>query len=174
MTMTQEVIGNHILIAMSNTPAALELAQTVARNLDYPKNVHVTLMHYLLPVGWEHGGDDSPEAEAEREHIEAIARHNERAAEEQEERNFDKAKAILEAAGVPGNQIKTSERWDTVDAAHAVLDELRHGVYSTVVVGQHHHTFLDALFGTSMADYLQHHIGNKVAIWSIPQEARTS
>ncbi|MEZ4680277.1 MAG: hypothetical protein R2932_39265 [Caldilineaceae bacterium] len=83
----------------------------MARNLDYPKNVHVTLMHYLLPVGWEHGGDDSPEAEAEREHIEAIARHNERAAEEQEERNFDKAKAILEAAGVPGNQIKTSERW---------------------------------------------------------------
>ncbi|MCB0105994.1 MAG: universal stress protein [Caldilineaceae bacterium] len=172
MNMTNEMIGNRILIAMSNRPDALELVRTVADHLRSPAATHVTLMHYLLPMGWEHGGDDSPAAVAEHKRIEALAAQNEEEAEAQEESNFAKAQAILEAAGVPATQIKTSERWDSTDAAHAVLDELRQGVYTTVVVGEHHHNFLDALFGTSMTEFLQRHVGNKLTVWSIPQAER--
>ena len=169
MNMTRETIGNRLLIAMSNRPAALDLVRIVANELPDPKATHVTLMHYLLPMGWEHGGDDSPEAIAERKRIEAIEAQNEEKAEEQEEQFFAEAQTILEEAGVPASQIQTSERWDSADAAHAVLDELKAGRYSTIVVGEHHDTFLDALFGTSMNEFLQRHVGNQVTIWSIPQ-----
>lgn len=174
MTNPRKKIGNHILIAMSNTPAALDLVRTVALNLNEPQNAQVTLMHYLLPMGWEHSGADTPAAKAEHARIEANARRNELAAEDQEEHIFTKAQAILEAAGVTAAQIKTSERWDSTDAGHAVLDELQQGLYSTVVVGQHHHTFLDALLGTSMSDFLRRHVGNNVTIWSVPQEERVA
>jgi len=160
--------GNRLLIALSNNPSTFDLIRTVARDLSEPDKMHIMLMHYLLPIGWEHGGGDSPEAQAQRARTEEIARQNERYEEEQEERYFDRARKILEEAGVPACQIKTSERWDSMDAAHAVLDELRSGSYSAVVVGQHHHNILDALFSTSMADFLQNHAKN-VMIWSVPQ-----
>ena len=166
---TSQSYGNRLLVALSNSPSAVSLVRTVANNLADPEQTHITLMHYLLPVGWEHGGDDSPEAEAQRIRIEKVARQNEEYAEEKEERYFDRARQILEEAGVPTTQIKTNTRWDSMDAAHAVLDELRNGSYSAVVIGQHHHNLLDSLLGTSMADFLQKHVQNSIAIWAVPQ-----
>lgn len=166
--MTSQINGNRLLIAISNHPAALDLVRTVACNLSEPEQAHITLMHYLVPITWEHGGDDSPQAEAERLHIEEIARQNEEYVEEKEDWYFDHARQLLEKAGVPAKQIKTCERWDAMDAAHAVLDDLRSGNFSTVVIGQHHHNLLDSLLGTSMASFLQKH-SEGVQIWSVPQ-----
>ncbi|MEZ4865218.1 MAG: universal stress protein [Caldilineaceae bacterium] len=167
MTLAQEKVGGHLLIAISNTASALDLVRRVADQLAEPEKVHITLMHYMLPINWEHGGGDSPAEIAQRLRTEERARQNELYEERVEERYFDKARAILEEVGVPASQIKTSEHWDSMDAAHAILDELQQGAYSTVVVGEHHHNLLESLFSTSVADFLESHTRG-VKLWAIP------
>lgn len=176
-TMTQQPptnLGNNLLIAMSNTSASLKLVEHVARHLPDPPHTRITLMHYLQPTMWEHGGDvESPEKLKEILETEDQQFQNEEREEERTERYFDQATAILQQNGVPEANIQTTIDWDDRDVAAAILDELHSGRYTAVAVGQHHHDILDRLLGGSLADTLRRHTEN-VALWTIQDSALRS
>lgn len=160
-------VGRHLLIAMSNTPASLALIEHVAQHLPEPAHTHITLMHYLQPMAWEHGGNTESQREL-RDIVktEEQAVENEQIVEQRTERYFEQASTALQKAGVPPAQIQTKLRWDDQDVANAVLNELRSGQYSTVVVGERHHDFLSRLLGLDLADVL-HRQTQAVNVWVI-------
>lgn len=162
-----ETVGERLLIAMDNTPAALDLVRAVAAHLPDPPHTHVTLFHYLPPLLWEHGGDDTnPAARQELEHeLEQVQLMEERE-EEATDRYFHQAATILQRAGVPTNHIQTKIDGDAADAAHSVLAEVRSGGYSAVVVGQGHASILDRLLGLSLVDVLHKQAG-EVTVWAL-------
>lgn len=171
-TSPPKTIGNHVLIAMDTTPESLSLVRSVASALPNPAQTRVTLFHYLMPLLWEHGGDDSdPAAQRELERELKQLRRSEAEVEAKTDRYFDQATAILQQAGVPASHVDTKMDWDERDVAHAVLAELRAGVYSTVIVGQGHSNLFDRLFGRSLQDFLESE-AHGVAVWAVESEEK--
>lgn len=160
-------LGNNILIALSNRSASLRLVQTVARRLADPARTRITLFHYLEPVYWEHGGIDRPEEaeELRQQEQEWLACEHDR--EVITSRYFQQARSILYRAGVSTGNIRTKMTWDTNNVAEAALAELKAGDYTTVVIGRHHHSLFDRLLGGDLADILERHEKQQVAVWSI-------
>jgi nucleotide-binding universal stress UspA family protein len=162
--------GDKLLIAMSNTKGSLDMVHTVAQDLADPPHSYVTLMHYLMPIYWEHGGDTANE----REMNEIIHEEEQmlRTEERQEERSRDfflEGKKMLTDAGVPADHISTHLTTDGVDVAHAVLQEVEGGSFTTVVVGERDRGFLEQVFSSSVADFLKNHTHNGTALWVVPE-----
>ena len=82
-------------------------------------------------------------------------------------RYFQQARSILYRAGVPAGNIRAKMTWDTNNVAEAALAELKAGVYTTIVVGRHHHSLFDRLLGGDLADILERHEKQQVAVWSV-------
>ncbi len=168
-------LGNHILIALSNRSASLRLVQAVAHRLTYPSRTRITLFHYLESIYWEHGGVNRPGD------MESLRRQEKQwlASEHDQEvitsRYFQQARSILYRAKVPAENIRTKMTWDTNDVATAILAELKGGDYTTVVIGRHHHSLFERLLTSDLADTLERHEREQVAVWSVDstQAART-
>ncbi len=160
-------LGNNVLIALSNQSASLRLVQTVARQLADPARTRITLFHYLDPIYWEHGGVSRPEDREELRQQEQQWLASEYNQEVITSRYFQQARSILYRAGVPAGNIRTKMTWETNDVAEAILAELNAGDYTTVVVGHHHHSLFDRLLGGDLADILERHERQQVAIWSV-------
>ncbi len=160
-------LGNNVLIALSNRSASLRLVQLVARRITNPAQTRITLFHYLEPIYWEHGGIDRPEeAEELRQQAQEWLAH-EHDQEVITSRYFQQARSILYRAGIPAGNIRAKMTWDTNNAAEAILTELKAGDYTTVVIGRHHHSLVDRLLGGDLADVLERHEKEQVAVWCV-------
>ncbi len=160
-------LGNDVLIALSNQNVSMRLVQMVAHQLADPARTWITLFHYLEPIYWEHGGVNRPEDRAELRQQEQQWLASEHDQEVITSRYFQQARSILYRAGVPAANIRTKMAWDTNDVAEAILAELKAGDYTTVVVGRHHHSLFDRLLGGDLADILERHEKQQVAVWSV-------
>ena len=155
-------LGSNLLVAMDDTPDALAVIEQMARWLPDPSRTEVTLMHYLSPVYWEYGGGDA--------NLAAIL-ENEAWAQEREEaalteQYFAQAQKILNKVGVAATHIHTKADWDAADVADAILQELKGGSFTAVVIGQHHHSSLASLFGRDLASILHKHAPG-ITVWAI-------
>ncbi len=160
-------LGNHVLIALSNRSASLRLVQVVAHHLADPAHTRITLFHYLEPIYWEHGGVNHPEDAEELHQQEREWLTSEHDQEVITSRYFQQARSILYRAGVPAGNIRAQTTWDTNNVAEAVLAELKVGDYTTVVIGRHHHSLVDRVLGGDLADSLERHEKQQVAVWSV-------
>ncbi len=160
-------LGNNVLIAMSDRSASLRLVQTVAHQLADPAHTRITLFHYLEPIYWEHGGVNRPEEAEELRRQEQEWLTCERDQEVITSRYFQQARSILRRAGVPAGSIRTKMTWDTNNVAEAALAELKAGDYTTVVIGRHHRSLFDRLLGGDLANILERHEKQQVAVWSV-------
>ncbi len=152
---------------MSDRSASLRLVQSVAHQLADPAHTRLTLFHYLEPVYWEHGGVNRPEEAKELRRQEQEWLTCERDQEVITSRYFQQARSILRRAGVPAGNIRTKMTWDTNNVAEAALAELKAGDYTTVVIGRHHHSLFERLLGGDLADILERHEKQQVAVWSV-------
>lgn len=166
MSTVKADLGKHLLVAMGNTPASLTMIRTIAAELSDLSDNRITLMHYMTPIFWEHGGDHSPEglAEIRREEEQWEAREHE--AEQAADSYFELARSILEKAGVPPDHIETKLCWEGDDVCDAIQNELADGHYSSVVVGQHHHGILSRLLHNTVADIISRRAGD-IPIWVV-------
>ncbi len=160
-------LGHNILIALSNRNASLRLIQRVAHQLADPARTRITLFHYLEPIYWEHGGVNRPEDAEELQRQEQHWLAYEHDQEVITSRYFQQARSILSRAGVPANNICARMTWDTNDVAEALIAELKSGDYTTVVVGRHHHSLFERLWGGDLAAILERHEKYQVAVWSV-------
>jgi nucleotide-binding universal stress UspA family protein len=162
-------LGNSLLVAMDDTKISLETIRDMVAALPDPAHTDVTLMHYLSPVYWEYGGGDPAAARI----LEEAAWTREQKKEQQTEHFFAEAKAILTEAGISTAHIHTEEKWEAADVADAILQELKQGVYTAVVIGQHHHNYLAELLGRDLASILRKHTEH-TAVWAIENEMSSS
>jgi transaldolase/glucose-6-phosphate isomerase len=159
-------IGNNLLIAMDNTPDSLAMVRVVAHQLREPDQVEITLMHYIAPIYREHGGGTSPDE------LEMIRKESELVWEKERELNartmsyFDRAQIIFKDVGVPAGKIETRVALDENHAREAILNELRRGAYTTVVIDGHHNHALFHILGDSIAGYIQRHAPD-IQVWIV-------
>ncbi|MCA9873605.1 MAG: universal stress protein [Anaerolineales bacterium] len=162
-------LGKNLLVALNDTEESLETIRILTRELRDPAKTKITLIHYLAPVYWEHGGFTEETVEI----LEEKALRKEVSKEVRTERFFDEAQAILEAAGVPPDQIDTMESWNARSVPDAILTEIELGNYSAVVIGRHHHDTLRRLLNLTLADYLRQHT-DRTAVWVIDAPLKES
>jgi transaldolase/glucose-6-phosphate isomerase len=159
-------IGRNLLIAMDDMPESIAMVRIVAHQLPNPSEVKVTLMHYIAPIFWEYDASPSPEKQ------EAIHKEIDKFWKEERELHartmsyFDRAKIILQDVGVLADQIETRIYLDENFARDAILDELKRGAYSTVVVGGHHNHSLFHILDSSIAGYIQRH-ARDIQVWIV-------
>ncbi len=162
-------LGNSLLVAMDDTPMSLTTIKEMAASLPDPAHTDITLMHYLAPFYWEYGGDNLAAARILAEAGQARAR-----LEEQQTREyFAQAQAILAEVGVAATHTHIKEEWEAADVTDAILQELQGGVYTAVVIGQHHHSLLAELLGRDLASILRKHTEH-TAVWVIEIEKEMS
>ncbi len=169
MTTAKHNGKSSLLIAMNYTPDSIDLVRSVANKLSDPQRTRVTLMHYLTPLYWEHGGDLTDKREL-RENVQEEKRITriENWEEDKTRQRFQEARVILQEAGVPAANIRAELADQAKDTAHAVWSEVQNGEYSAVVVGQHDQSTLDRLFGSSLVDFLRQR-AHDTAVWVVPQ-----
>jgi len=153
-------LGKHLLIAVDNNERSLKMTQDIADCIPAPSKTHITLIHYIEPVYWEHGGDC---LETVR-HIEKQILETEQGIEAKTDQYFAKSQAILKNVGV--SQIKTKKCWAAHNVADAILQELENGFYTGVIMGGHLHTPFAQLFIRSPVDIVCQHAKN-VIVWLI-------
>ncbi|MCB9419913.1 MAG: transketolase [Ardenticatenaceae bacterium] len=162
-------LGSNLLVAMDDSPLSLDTIRDMVAALPDPAHTDVTLMHYLSPVYWEYGGGDPVAASI----MEDTAWQLERKEEQLTEKYFAKAKAILAEAGIGTTHVRTVEDWEAADVADAILQEVKQGVFTAVVIGQHHHHTLAELLGRDLASILRKHTPY-TAVWSIENEMQNA
>jgi transaldolase/glucose-6-phosphate isomerase len=166
MNVAPENLGNSLLIAMSNTPDSLALIRVVATWVPGLAHKTITLMHYITPVYWEHGGGSSPkELETIRKEEEQIW-ENERNRVTLTRSYFEEARFILQDAGVHPDQIHTKIVYEGETIADTILGQLKEGYYSAVIIGSHHHATLFGLLKNNLADVIHRHAAY-VHVWAI-------
>ena len=169
MNTVPEKLGDKLLVAMSNSPASLNLVQIVADQIPDLAATEVTLMHYLSPIYWEHGGvDNARDAQVLHNEEEEIWQEEE-TKEAQTRRYFEEARKILIEAGVPAGNIHMKWAYDEPSVTDAILDTLESGHYTAVVVGRHHHNHLEHAIQFSFTDKIRQYVGD-ITIWVVNDE----
>jgi len=72
---------------------------------------------------------------------------------------FAKARVAVEAAGVSADYL-----WAAGDPAQVIADAAKDRKASAVVLGAHHHRFMDSLFGTDVPAEVEQHLGAEVIV----------
>ena len=72
---------------------------------------------------------------------------------------FAKARVAVEAAGVSADYL-----WAAGDPAQVIADAAKDRKASAVVLGAHHHRFMDSLFGTDVPAEVEQHLGADVIV----------
>jgi hypothetical protein len=155
-------LGGKLLVALDDTPGSLAMVRTAAPELPDPAHTEVTLIHYLAPVFWEYGGD-SPET---ARYLDEQARKQDEKEDKLTLRYFDEAQEVFKEVGIAPDHIHTKEDWSASDVSDAVLNELRSGAYTGVIIGRDHHDALARLLHLDLAHSLQRHTDN-IGVWVV-------
>ncbi len=129
-----------VLIALNDSPSALNAVEYVARQFAKADDVNVNLVHVLpnLPaVFWDEGHILSDREKQDRRKMVDAWLDTQRA---RIEPLFQKAVGLLTGKGMAPANIGTTFVSDSTDAADSILEEARDGKYEIVVVGRSHHS----------------------------------
>ncbi len=129
-----------VLIALNDSPSALNAVQYVARQFAKSGDVNVNLVHVLpnLPaVFWDEGHILSEKEKQDRKKMVDAWLDAQKA---RMEPLFRKAVGLLTEKGMTASSISTKFVSDSTDAADSILEEARDGSYEIVVVGRSHHS----------------------------------
>ena len=168
-----ENLGKNLLIAMGNSPASLRLVQIVADTVPDLAETKITLMHYLTAVYWEHGGIDTRQDLRVLRAEEDEVWQEEHAEQITTRRYFEEARSILIAAGIPQEHIHTKYAYEENDVTEAILDTLKAGHYSAVIVGKHHHDYLERALKFNFTAIMHRHEAN-IMVWVVDDEQQPS
>lgn len=161
--------NERILIAIGGRPEDRRLIDAIIQQIHAPQQTWITLIHYMVPLYWEHGViPDEPEGLEELNAEEAQMETDEEAAAEEAKAHLSALRNTLIKAGIPAEHIQERLDWDAPDTAQALLRELREGAYTVLAVGKHHHDFLTRFLHQSLADYLRKHAPEGVTVWVVP------
>jgi nucleotide-binding universal stress UspA family protein len=80
-------------------------------------------------------------------------------APEEIQQQFEEAGAVVGAAGVEAEYL-----WGAGDPARFIADAAKDRKASVVVLGAHHHRFLDSILGTDVPAEVEHELGTDVIV----------
>lgn len=158
-------LGSSLLVAIDDSPSAMDTVGKMARWLPDPEHTDVTLLHFLAPATWAYPGDDATSVAIMMD----AARAYEAAEDKLTNRYFAEAQEILAQARVAATHVHTKEEWDGASVSDAILQELQDGAYTAVVIGRHHHNTLAELFSLDLTSVLHRHAPD-ITIWTIETE----
>lgn len=161
-----------ILVSVDDSDVSTRVVRYVAEMIGGREGFRVRLFHVLPPLPpelLEFGGSESPKRERSLDRKVQDERDGWLDAAQKATRPvFDKAKGILEAAGVPPESLETQfgisvSRGDVVTD---ILEEARENDFGTIVAGRHSFSALRELFEHHFADELVRH-GQGLTIWVV-------
>jgi len=155
-------LGNSLLIVMSNTPGSLVIVRTVAQHLTDPLQTEITLAHYLEPVLWENGSTTIVQR------LESLFQHEEGllASTASTDHYFRQGHVIFRQAGIPPAHIHLEPTWNRPEVAAARVARLAAGLYSAVIIAQHHYDVIYRLLNVTLTEIVARH-GSRAAVWII-------
>ena len=165
-------LDNNILLTVDESEETTRVVQYVADMIGSRKDFRIRLFHVLPPLPpklLEFGGSENPKRERSLDRkIEDQRDEWLNAAQEATQPVFDKAKNILEAAGVPSECLETQFGIcvSQGDVMTDILEEARENEFGTIVVGRHSFSALRELFEHHLADELVRH-GHGLTIWVV-------
>lgn len=165
-------LDKNILVSVDETEESMRVVRYVADMIGDRSGFRIRLFHVLPPLPpnlLEFGGAENPKRERslDRE-IEDERDEWLDAAQKATQPVFDKAKSILEAAGVPPESLETQFGISVSrgEVLNDILDEARENDFGTIVVGRHSFSVLKELFEHHLADELVRH-GQGLTIWVV-------
>jgi nucleotide-binding universal stress UspA family protein len=129
-----------MLIALDDSPNAMQAVEYVARHFGRSGDVEVSLVHVLpnLPaIFWDEGHILSDGEKQDRKKV--VDKWLE-AQKAKIEPLFSKAMAVLTAKGMPSAAVRTKFVSDSTDVADSILEEARDSSCQAIVVGRSHHS----------------------------------
>jgi hypothetical protein len=155
-------LGNQVFIITDNNATFLDWLRTAIALVPLAHAKYYTLHHCCPAIYWEHGGgSDHDEAQ--------LAWDAEENMRTRTERYFDRVSALLQEYGVPANHIRTQLSVEEDRPINAVMAELEHGRYSSVIVSSFHHEVVKRLRGGGLVDLFRPR--PKVEVWALDEES---
>jgi nucleotide-binding universal stress UspA family protein len=158
-----------ILVAVDESENSNRAVTYVGSLLRETPDIAVTLFHVLKPmprVLLEHGGSESPAAEAE---LSTRLRKEQEAWIRQEEKSecplLIKAREALIQSGFERSRVELKLGHED-DIARNILEEARDGKHDTIVVGRHGTSRAKRLFGGGVTDHILRE-AKGFAIWVV-------
>jgi nucleotide-binding universal stress UspA family protein len=165
-------LDKNILLAVDESEETTRVVQYVADVIGNRKDFRIRLFHVLPPLPaalLEFGSSENAERERSLDR-KTEAQRDEwlGAAEEATQPVFEKAKDILETAGVPTECLETQFgiSVNQGDVMTDILEEARENDFGTIVVGRQSFSPLKELFEHHLADELVRH-GDGLTIWVV-------
>jgi len=161
-----------ILVSVDDSRESTRVVQYVADVIGARTGFRIRLFHVLPPLPpelLEFGGSESPSRERSLDRKLGDVRDTWlEAAQTATQPVFDKAKSILETAGVPAESLETQFGISVAqsDVVTDLLDEARENDFGTIVAGRHSFSALRDLFEHHLADELVRH-GQGLTIWVV-------
>jgi nucleotide-binding universal stress UspA family protein len=165
-------LDKKILLTVDESEETMRVVQYVADVIGSRNDFRIRLFHVLPPLPpnlLEFGGAENPKRERSLDRkIEDQRDEWLSAAQEATQPVFDKAKNILEAAGVPPGCLETQFgiSVNQGDVMVDILEEAREDDFGTIVAGRHSFSALKELFEHHLADELVRH-GHGLTIWVV-------
>ena len=162
----------NILVSVDDSDESARVVQYVADIIGARVGFRIRLFHVLPPLPpelLEFGGSESPKRERSMDReVEDERDAWLDAAQKVTQPVFDKAKGILEAAGVPPESLETQFGISVTqgDVVTDLLEEARESDFGTIVAGRQSFSALRELFEHHLADELVRH-GQGLTIWVV-------
>jgi len=165
-------LDKNILVSVDDTDESMRVVQYVADVVGTGEGFRIRLFHVLPPLPpelLEFGGSESPKRERSLDREVEDQRDTWLdAAQKVTQPVFDKAKGILEAAGVVPEALETQYGISVSqgDVVTDLLEEARENDFGTIVAGRQSFSVLRELFEHHLADELVRH-GQGLTIWVV-------
>jgi len=165
-------LDKNILVSVDDSDASTRVVRYVADVIGSREGFRIRLFHVLPPLPpsmLEFGGAEDPKRERTLDRNVEDARDEWlEAAQKATQAVFDKAKSILEDAGVPPESLETQFGISVSqgDVVTDILEEARENDFGTIVAGRHSFSKLRELFEHHLADELVRH-GQGLTIWVV-------
>ena len=165
-------LDKNILVSVDDTDESMRVVQYVADVVGTGEGFRIRLFHVLPPLPpelLEFGGSESPKRERSLDREVEDQRDTWLdAAQKVTQPVFDKAKGILEAAGVVPEALETQYGISVSqgDVVTDLLEEARENDFGTIVAGRQSFSYLRELFEHHLADELVRH-GQGLTIWVV-------
>ncbi len=166
------MLDTRLLIVVDESAASERAVKYVGKFAGKRRGFHICLAHVLPPLPprlLEHGGASIPEKEAR---LEADLKSEQRRwisdAKKRLQKVLDKARAILQKAGVPAGAIQTlfCEPEEGPYAAESILNMAKECRSRTVVVGRQSVSWFHELFSQDLPEELLRH-GKGFCVWAV-------